>query len=65
MQKLSSRAGLTQGIDAVGCFDPVPGLSYGPGEESLRTKACAVLRVQILCRVTPMLFREQDTSKGL
>ena len=63
MQKLSSRPGLTQGINAVGCFDRVPGLSYGTGEESLLTKACAVLGVQILCWV--MLLGEQDKSKGL
>lgn len=65
MQKLSSRPGLTQGIDTVSCFNQVPGLSYGTGEESLLTKACAVFGVQLLCWVTPMLFGEQDKSKGL
>lgn len=65
MQKLSSRPGLTQGINAVGCFDQAPGLSYGTGEESLFTKACAVLGVQIVCWVMPTLLGEQDKSKGL
>lgn len=57
LQKLSS-PGLTEGTRASGAFS----LSYGTGEES---KACAVLGVQILCWVTPVLFRELDKSWGL
>lgn len=57
MQRLSS-PGLTQGTRASGGFS----LSHGTGEES---KACAVLGVQILCWVTPVLFRELDKSWGL
>lgn len=41
IQKLSSRPGLIQAIDAVGCFGQVPALSYY-AEEELRT-ACQSL----------------------
>lgn len=65
IQKLSSRPGFTQAIDAVGWLDQEPSLSYHAEEEFMLTKACTAFRVQILFWITPALYGELNKCKGL